>query len=306
MPCHHPLQAVFSLRADGKKNITFSNINAKLFHMGVKPLGDNNISIPCGKCMGCRLERSRQWAVRCLHESKMYDNNCFITLTYDDDNLAKYVPDGSLNREHFQLFMKRLRTKYSNDKIRVFYCGEYGENLGRPHFHACLFNFDFPDKKFWKRSCDEKLYISDALYSLWPFGFHGIGSVTFESAGYIARYCTKKINGDMAKAHYQGRTPEFVGMSLKPGIGKPWLDKFGKTDVFPHDEVIVRGAKCKPPRYYDKVLESIDPERFADIRESRQSRAEEKEDDNTYSRLLIKEKCLEARFKKLVRTIERS
>ena len=148
MPCYFPLQATFSLRSDGKKDIRFSNVNAELFKAGLKPVGDNNLSLPCGRCMGCRLERSRQWAVRCLHESKCYDDNCFVTLTYSPEHLPK---GGTLVRKHLQDFIKRLRTANLDRKIRVFYCGEYGSELSRPHYHLCLFNFDFLDKeKFCK------------------------------------------------------------------------------------------------------------------------------------------------------------
>ena len=147
---------------------------------------------------------------------------------------------------------------YAPQKVRVFYCGEYGDKLGRPHYHAVLFNFDFKDKVYWRTVNDCKYYTSPSLSELWPFGHSTIGAVTFESAAYVARYTTKKITGKDAEAHYKkvdadtGEIvkvlPEFCGMSLKPGIGKPWLDKYGKTDVFPYDECVARGARCKPPR----------------------------------------------------------
>ena len=101
------------------------------------------LDLPCGQCVGCRLERSRQWAMRCLHEAKMHDRNCFVTLTYNNDNVPA---DRSLNYRDFQLFMKRLRFHFRGVPIRFYMCGEYGEDFGRPHFHACLFGLDFPDK----------------------------------------------------------------------------------------------------------------------------------------------------------------
>lgn len=304
MPCFHPLQATFSVNQDGSKNVEFSHSRA--FALGVERVGDSNLMLPCGRCMGCRLERSRQWGLRCLHESKLYEDNCFVTLTFDDVNLVKECPDGSLNKKHIQDFMKRLRRRFDHIKIRVFYCGEYGESLGRPHYHLCLFNFDFPDKRFFKSVNGQDLFVSDILSELWPFGHHGIGSLTFESACYVARYCTKKITGKAADDHYCGRLPEFAQASLKPGIGRGFVEQFGESDIFPFDECVVRGARCKPPRYYDKFLEKLDPERFQLVKDRRRVRAEDKADDNSYRRLLVKEKCLQARFNKLVRTIERS
>ena len=66
---------------------------------------DMPIQVPCGQCAGRRLDQSKQWALRCVHEAQVHDENCFITLTYNNENLPK---DGSLNKRDFQLFMKRL------------------------------------------------------------------------------------------------------------------------------------------------------------------------------------------------------
>ena len=74
----------------------------------------------------------------------MHEDNCFITLTYDDENIPW---DGSLNKQHFQAFMKRLRWHNKEKKIRYFHVGEYGEQLSRPHYHALIFNHDFDDKE---------------------------------------------------------------------------------------------------------------------------------------------------------------
>jgi len=231
---------------------------------------EDSLLLPCGQCIGCRLERSRQWAMRCLHESSMHESNSFITLTYDDANL----PHGSsLVYSDFQKFMKRLRKKIAQP-LR-FYCGgEYGELLCRPHYHACLFGYDFPDKQYFKRTASgEKIYTSAILESLWPFGHSSVGAVTFESAAYIARYCVAKVTGDAAASHYEtitddgeivNRVPEFNHMSLKPGIGASWLAKY-QTDVFPRDYVIINGVKTKPPKYYDTVFEKENPGEFSEI-----------------------------------------
>lgn len=301
MPCYFPLQAVFTVRDDGKKDISFSNSNARSFRNGMKLIGDSNITLPCGRCMGCRLERSRQWAVRCVHESKCYFDNCFVTLTYSPEYLPQ---DGSLDRKHVQDFLKRLRRRFDDIKIRVFYCGEYGDDLGRPHYHLCLFNFDFKDRKRWKKVHNGWYYTSEVLSELWPFGHSTCTDFSFETAAYVARYCTKKITGSSAEEHYQGKLPEFVGMSLKPGIGRTWYDKYAKTDLFPHDNVISRGVKSKPPRYYDVLRERDDPDGFLKVKESRRQLGEETAFDNTFDRLATKLKIMESKTRLLVRKME--
>lgn len=262
MPCYAPMPAVRM----GDGSVKFVSRNKK----GV----DGTLELPCGQCIGCRLERSRQWAMRCLHESSLYESNAFITLTYDDSNLP---PGGSLNYPDFQRFMKRLR-KNSKSSIRFYMGGEYGESTARPHFHACLFGYDFPDKVYFCKSASgEKLYTSEFLESLWPFGLSSIGDVTFASAAYIARYCVQKVTGDAADLHYScpefvdedgvirsSVVPEFNHMSLKPGIGARWLSKY-QTDVFPRDYVVVNGVKTKPPKYYDVLFERDNPGVFSDL-----------------------------------------
>lgn len=267
-----------------------------------------DLSLPCGQCVGCRLERSRQWAMRCVHEASLHADNAFITLTYDDSSLPV---GGTLVYSHFQKFMKRLR-KRTGAKISFYVGGEYGEELGRPHFHACLFGFDFPDKEYFKKSASgERLYTSKFLESLWPFGLSSVGAVSFESAAYIARYCMKKVNGDLAKAHYEvitedgeiiDRLPEFNHMSLKPAIGKRWLEKF-ETDVYPRDYVVMNGVKTKPPKYYDDLFEKENPGVFSELVARRELDAELNMVDNSYARLAVKETVVQARSKLLRRTL---
>ena len=270
-----------------------------------------DLTLPCGQCVGCRLERSRQWAIRCVHEASLHKQNCFITLTYAPEHLPQ---DNSLHYKDFQLFMKRLRKRFSDQRIRFYMCGEYGENFGRPHFHACLFGFDFSDKRlFFTSKHGDKVFRSDVLEELWPFGLCSIGEVTFKSAAYVARYIMKKVTGKAAFAHYHEidqdgvsretmRTPEFTKMSLKPGIGSDWLAKF-KSDVYPHDYVIVNGKKVKPPRYYDKKYAISDPYDYDELEFHRFSRAREKLYDNTPERLAVRKEVLEAKLSKLKRNL---
>lgn len=204
MSCYHPLSAWRgSIGKSGKRQIVWDKSKSD------SVLVKNQLKLPCGQCIGCRLERSRQWAMRCVHEASLYKDNCFVTLTYDNDHIPE---DGSLNTIDFQLFMKKLRKKYGNG-IRFFQCGEYGEKLRRPHHHALLFNFDFPDKELWTMRNDLPVWRSSTLEKLWHYGISEIGSLTFESAAYVARYILKKVTGTDAVQHYVN---EDTGVILKP------------------------------------------------------------------------------------------
>lgn len=175
--------------------------------------------------------------------------------------------------------------------------GEYGETTFRPHYHACLFGLDFPDKVYFKTSkAGERLFTSKILSRLWPEGISSIGALTFESAAYVARYCMHKVTGDEADAHYQGRAREFGHMSLKPGIGQGWIEKF-ESDVFPHDYVIARGHKGKPPRFYDRALARRDPEGLESVKFARVISGRMSVADQTPERLAVREKVTEARLR---------
>lgn len=298
MPCYHPISAYQC--ADG--SIVFQE---RRWFNTVKTL-----SLPCGQCIGCRLERSRQWAMRCMHEAQTHQHNCFITLTYDNTHLPS---DGSLHYKDFQLFIKRLRKKFGNTRIRYYMAGEYGENFGRPHFHACIFGYDFHDKKLWKRTpAGSMLYRSADLETLWPFGYSSIGDVNFESAAYVARYIMKKVTGHNAKAHYTeidpdtgeitSRKPEFNKMSLKPGIGYEWYKQY-KNDVYPHDYVIIKGKKVKPPKFYDKKYKTDYPYEYDEILYKREINGKLNSEDNTLERLIVKETVQQAKLQKLKRNL---
>lgn len=296
MPCYKPLNA---FRTQGGAVV----FNYESSHV-------ESLSLPCGQCVGCRLDRSRQWAVRCMHEASLHDENSFITLTYNDENLPENL---SLNYVDFQLFMKRLRKHFSHKKVRFYMAGEYGENFGRPHFHACIFGLDFNDKVPLRKSpSGSMLYRSATLEKLWTYGFSSVGLVTFESAAYVARYIMKKMSGDPSDDHYslvdletgeiKMREPEFNRMSLKPGIGADWFHHF-KDDLYPLDSVIVKGKKQKVPRYYDKLLERVDSSALQAIVEKRKEAAKAYFDDNTPQRLAVKELVKKAQVKKLKRSL---
>lgn len=294
MPCYSPLKG-FQL---GDGSVIFVE------------RGDvrRSIELPCGQCIGCRLERSRQWAVRCVHESKMHEFNCFITLTYNDEHLPS---DYSLNYKHYQDFMKRLR-KHVKKPISFYMCGEYGEDFSRPHYHAAIFGHTFADRELVGVSdAGSNVFRCPTLEKLWGKGFAYVGELTFESSAYIARYIMKKITGDLADEHYKfvipdtgeiiWRTPEFNRMSLKPAIGRRFLDAY-PNDIYPHDRVILNGAKSKPPRYYDKVFSRINPLSFEAIQFNRES--ELNKADNTDERLVSKEICTKARLNRYSRSLK--
>jgi len=263
--------------------------------------------LPCGQCVGCRLQRASTWALRCVHEAKQYENNCFITLTYNDLNLPD---DGSLRHSDYQKFMKRLKERASyhgfKGKIRFYMCGEYGEKLGRPHYHACIFNYDFPDKKYKRvNAIGDKIYSSELLDDVWKMSDPGmceIGSVSIESAGYVARYIMKKVTGDGAVAHYGSLRPEYTKMSK--GIGKAWFAKHHR-DVFPSDFIVHDGKKLAVPRFYGDLYELNFPSAMLGVKHARMRKHGDPllvETDSQDRRLKVRETVTQLRVKRLKRS----
>lgn len=258
MACYHPITGYRAKtpNASGKYSIVFNKNEGYI---------DREVTLPCGGCIGCRLEYSRGWAVRCMHETSLYENNIFITLTYEERHLPA---NGTLVKADFQKFMKRLRKRHGRG-IRYFACGEYGEHGSRPHYHAIIFNFDFDDKYIWSRSNDLDVYRSEDLESLWPYGMSSIGTATFESAAYVARYVVKKRKGKDADTYYEkidektGEVivveKEFALMSRNPGIGAGWLKKY-YSDVYPGGYIVFNGMQMKVPKYYDNLAKKINEE----------------------------------------------
>lgn len=298
MPCYHPLHGW--RKRGGRNPLTGAwGITFKIDEAWI----DLPVTVPCGKCIGCRLEHSRQWAIRCIHEASLYEHNCFLTLTYND----RYIdPNESLNKTDIQLFLKRLRKRYSDHTIRFFQCGEYGDDNARPHHHVLLFNHDFMDKKFHKftKYTHYPLYISKELSELWPYGYHDIAEVNFLTAAYTARYIMKKVNGEAADDHYLGRLPEFITMSRRPGIGYDWFKKY-YHDIYPKDYVVVNNIKCKPPKYYDTMFDSIQNKyKISKIKFKRRIKAmKNPENNNNDWRLLVKEHVRQLKIARLKRPL---
>ncbi len=249
-----------------------------------------------------------------------------MTLTYSPECLPG---DLSVNIHHFQDFIRSLRKRLAPKRIRYFHCGEYGEecalcglsrkdcrcyqfqkSFGRPHYHAIIFGFGFPDRRYFKTVNGCQYFTSVFLDDVWDRGFCVIGNVSFESCAYVARYVTKKITGDAAHDHYfkldslTGELfpilPEYASMSLKPGIGASWFEKFGR-EVTHSDSVVMRGLEMKPPRFYEQFYDELELEcdKFG-----RESEARKRDFENTPERLRDREVCKEAQVSFLKRGLD--
>jgi hypothetical protein len=332
MACLNPKPALLQEELTGKKNVIFlpkrsdphvARENYERSSYLATPV--EFVNLPCGKCDACRFAHAKMWAIRCMHEAQLHEHNCFITLTYDDEHLPENC---SLVKKDFQDFMKRLKSKVRDSYprllvstlgydqefadlmakklsrgIRFYMCGEYGDKLGRPHYHALLFGFDFPDKKAFKvTGSGELIYVSEFLQSVWKKGYSSIGRLTFSSAAYVARYCMKKVTGKNAYEHYQGRQPEYTCMSRRPGIAKEWISKYHR-DVYPQDRVVdPKGYKSRPPRFYDSHYECLDPDSFAALKQRRRDKAIEMSSKEGPS-LESQRKVWKAKLSKFVRSL---
>jgi len=220
----------------------------------------------------------------------MHEENCFVTLTYNDSNLPS---DYGLDIADWQQFARKLRKYLAKlnppRKFRYFHCGEYGETYERPHYHACLFGVDFnEDRVKWTEKHGHTLYRSETLEKIWNLGHSLIGEVTFESAAYCARYIMKKVTGDRAESHYSGRKPEYTTMSRRPGLGSTWYDAFNK-EVYNSDSVVINKKEARPPKFYDGRFEIDHPEEMIEIKQQRVKKAAKHTNNNTPERLKVRE-----------------
>lgn len=288
MPCYHPMtayKACLEKTGGGKSVISFK-----------PPSGPfTALKLPCGQCIGCRLDKSMQWAIRCVHEASLHYHNSFVTLTYDEYNLPA---NGSLNKPDYQRFLKRLRKAYPQEHIKYFLCGEYGSQLQRPHYHALLFNHDFLDKdRCGTGKAGDPIYDSAELTELWGHGRCWTGEVSFQSAAYVARYCMKKVNGELAHQRYVidvnpdtgecvYREPEFIAMSRRPAIAKEWHEKFSIDTK--KDYLTCEGKVYKIPKYYDTLMERKNVAHVNRMKEKRRKMAQENPNDDLRLRQMEK------------------
>lgn len=228
-----------------------------------------------------------------------------------DNSRSNIQEQEELSKNDHQKFLKRLRDKIKTP-IRFYMCGEYGDKLGRPHYHYLIFGYDFPDKTYFKKSLSgTKLYRSPLLEEVWTAGHAWIGELDYSTCAYVANYVLKKQTGELALEKYRRTdiagndywiTPEFNYMSRRPGIGYHWWNKF-HNDVTSQDTVFRNSSKTKPPRYYDKLLERQNPALHAEIKAQRLTKAANKEKD-TPARLQAKETVHKARNNLKTRQLE--
>lgn len=268
------------------------------------------VEVPCGQCIGCRLDRSRTWANRCLLELEYHQHAQFVTLTYNDAHLPlrNYADpstgealgvSASLCKRDFQLFVKRLRKAFPEQHLRYFACGEYGPSTFRPHYHAIIFGLDLPDRvPFGRNEQGHQYYTSESLQRCWsilvdkaasqesvtplagydPIGFVLAADVTWETCAYTARYITKKLTGPEGEFYSDfNLDPPFSLMSRKPGIAAQWYADH--PDLYDYEYISVKtpqgGRKFRPPRYFDKLFDIDQPEKMAEIKATRQRMAEQ-------------------------------
>lgn len=311
MPCYKPLEGWQSqeVASTGGRQVKFTAKEGYL---------DKRVTVACGRCIGCRLDHSRMWALRCYHEAMMHPKNSFVTLNYKDEekvylgmqkgvsknpkskhyNKERDYVLSTIVKEDLQKFLKDLR--YQKGPFKYYACGEYGE-FGpghHPHFHILLFGVDFKySGQLPYTQGGSTLYLSGELEELWPRGFHSIGECNVKTAGYTARYCTKKISGPDQTSHYTvvdrftGRrypvTPEKAYMSRNPGIGARWLQKYWKDTR--KDHLKVNGKTYSIPRYYRSFLDEVDPRTAERNKRRRKIERNKREKDSTIDRLAQRE-----------------
>lgn len=301
MTCYHPLHGWRSSvsGSSGKRGLTFKSSEG---------YRDLPVTVPCGQCIGCRVERTRQWSQRLMDEARFHTQMAFVTFTYSPENLP---PGSTLVKEHVQGFFKRLRARLEYEwrcdpnrdsqakpKIRFFACGEYGENFDRPHYHAIIYGCDFPDRRKHSVKDGNTLYVSDLLDEIWGLGHCWIGTVTDHSCRYVAEYVIKKITGERAAEHYRrldpftgevfDLVPEFILMSRRPGIGHAFYERF-KSDMYPSDFVVNHSGKTlSVPKFYDRRLEADDPKLLQKLKSRRVGKAARRKADNTPERLAVR------------------
>lgn len=277
------------------------------------------IKVPCGGCIGCRLDRSRQWGMRCDHESQLHEQNSFITLTYDDHHIPE---NASVSPYDWNRFMRRLRKHLAPKTIRFYMGAEYGNKplpgwitldgnrpLGRPHYHAIIFGHQFDDLVEHEQRNGNISYTSETLAKIWGKGFVTVGEANYQSACYVARYCMKKMGGEVADTHYTrihpvtGELvkiePEFARMSNRPGIGKDWFLRYWKD--FQKGYTTKNGIRHAVPSYYVDLMAEHYPDEGEALKAMRREAVDYFDADNNWSRLKIKEEVKTLRTNRLIR-----
>lgn len=337
MGCYHPILAYRSAKTDEVRIVgpvkTNDDKDQQALYLDLKGWrpGDEKLLLPCGKCVGCQLAHSRDWANRCYLEQKMHTWNWWITLTYDPEHIktvkavdkktGEVVDVATLCRKHVTDFIKRLRMhwkrKYGEDGIVYFGCGEYGSKSLRPHYHISFFNLNIRDLELWYWEDGKSTYRSDTIDELWGMGRVTINENTWATAAYTARYMLKKSKNWDARRQYEevDMEKEFTCCSLKPAIGKSYYDAH-KDEIYATDQIILlkqigKAIHQKPPKYFDKLMSREDPERLKECQRKRKELAEKaaklKIINTTLNRIeyaKVQERILEDRSKQQQRKYE--
>lgn len=244
-------------------------------YIGKETIGNYDIGnvhitqIPCGKCIGCRMDYSRSWADRLTYHNFTIPEGTswYLTLTYDDLHVCD-LPEGkrdglySLDYDHASDFIKKLRNKYRTEQIDYYLAGEYGDSLMRPHFHMILFNVPFYKLHFWKLNDNgDPLYVSDEIADLWKYGFHTIAPFSWLGAAYTASYVEKKRDGRKLHEYTDvGIEPEKSRCSRRPGIAHDYYFQnavdLWNNDGLDVDRSINSSGKLGIPRYFRKLVQS--------------------------------------------------
>lgn len=298
MPCTRPVHGYRGLDGKLKQGGPTSHLDT--------------LTVACGKCMGCRIDRTQDWTKRLLAELRMHDEACFVTLTYDEAHLPI---DLSLDVRDWQLFADRFRKRFG--RFRYYQCGEYGEETDRPHHHAIIFGHDFySDRQLYRVTPYGKLFTCEKLSRTWGKGHVVLGDVTPETCRYVAGYVQKKLYGDRAYDEYatawapdhrtgellpqMWKRPPFATMSLKPGIGQSYIDKYG-DEVYAFDQFVETGKPLRPPKFFDKWLAEKDPERLEHFQHERAERGKRYHEHNTPERLAARDRVGQYRAQQIKR-----
>lgn len=274
MSCYHPFEAIdwtdkYSDFGEPRR-ISFTvpmDKRAELKRQG------RLLSLPCRHCVGCRLDKSREWANRCLMELSYHDTGWFVTLTYDDEHLPRNPAldhdtgeilsfHASLVKSDLQKFIKRLRK--NGQEIRYYAAGEYGTQTYRPHYHLIMFGLKLDDLESHGRNVQGDAYFTSQYISkYWPYGFNIVAPITWQTCAYTARYVMKKATHGFDKTFYDkaGIEPEFQTMSLKPAIGARYM--YDHPEIFDHAHFYVTtpdgGRKMYLPEYFKKKYAESHP-----------------------------------------------
>lgn len=296
MACYHPLKAFpIGFHESGKPKYKIVSYKTDVaFDYYGNPVYDA-IEIPCGRCIGCRLAYSRQWADRCMLELIYHEESWFVTLTYNDEHLPishpvdletgevlEHINNATLNKRDVQLFLKRLRKNYQHDNHLMYFCaGEYGSTTYRPHYHLIIFGLKLDDLVPYKQHENGYMYYnSPFLDKCWQHKGHVvIGRVNWDTCAYTARYIMKKQYGDAAEIYQRYNiVPEFTLMSRKPAIGKKYFED-NVDEIFSTEKIFLAtdegGISIKPPRYYERLFEHDFPDEYLDLKEDRRELQED-------------------------------